>query len=525
MRIAQHLSILISLLSCMQLLSAQQPWDLFPLGQRTYFEHDGNLRMHYNDSTLQVGDYRQHFFGAKYYGESMDTCFDFMANDPDFQDWYQNYYSSASFPSIEEWHSEAGSFWKVSDGDTLFFYPLSLPGESWMVPATGFADIDSFEITCASIEWDSVFGYLDSIKTFTIQAISGGQPVISVLNDYAWQLGKTVGLISYFPGEYFLHPPTNFKSYSIKGFEKAGITYGLLFSNAFFTEKYAVGNRYKWYSLYSDYTSGGAPFTVISSTYVDSVFEILNDPPAMTIYVSRKGHVHKTAVQTDTTIISSYDFTDTVTYLFSANLDRHLKSALEWLYMHPGDNYFDYKVVEYYSPSQENNKYRFRTSTGGDGLWLNLNTCQIEYSYSDQGSYDRVLQEDIGFVKYTRSNPYIVVEYGELIGYIIGTDTVGNYWPVSTKEVSPDANTATSLSIKLSPNPGSEFLFVEWEGMPSNTATAWLEIWSLDGQRLRQQSVAGSSYQMDVSTFPKGYYIVLVRTPKGIGRETFVKYR
>ena len=485
------------------LIEAQEPWDLFQYNQRTYYVQDGNLKLHYNDSIEVLTSKRKHYLGAKYYGQTLENCFDTIYNNPDLLDLI----NIDEIPPIEAWYSEDGIFSIPLQTDTIKINVLAQEGESWIQPTTGNPDVDYFQISCNSIVWDNVLGFEDSIKVLSFQAFMDDTPIDHPVNELNWKISKQLGLVKYFPPDNFFFTPTNSSMLNMVGFLKYGELYGYYPSLNLFTQNYAVGNIYKWefykYSPTFSHTRKGE--------YRDSVFAIVDKGESFKVYVSRKGYEINSGLYYP--VSETTYFSDTVTYYFHLDLEQYFNIPPGWFEV-LNDGLIRELIVY-----PLNDGYRIIYSGNYGSLYFDFDNCEIELN----GLFNSTVTgytPSLGFDYYHSGSYYGSENTHEIIGAIIGNDTIGNYWPVSIH--SPTSQSSQAI-IKLSPNPAH--LFLDLTLLDQNLANTELNysIFNSNGQLMLTESRTGLNQQFNIGYFPKGLYILTIQTPTGTQTLKWIK--
>ena len=209
------------------MLSAGAQWDLFPLGQRSYYQDVAlpdmqvdlvlmdSMRVDstqgtwlYNRTTIReqifgpcawpVLQHMEQTYGGMGFAKRMDSLL--VRNDTTF------YFSGLST-------------------EPFFFLPKAAPGQSWTVPSTnGGIPFSSILITCTGISQETFLGVTDSVKTFSMEAVGATSPINTVI----LRLSKGHGLLEYVAFDYLLYHPswTPFRHFSLIGMENGGTAPG-----------------------------------------------------------------------------------------------------------------------------------------------------------------------------------------------------------------------------------------------------------------------------------------------------------
>jgi hypothetical protein len=220
--------ILILLTSLAPIVSHAQEWDLFPLGQRSYYHHTAGwygpaVSLHLMDSVKQTPDgdvlYFRRAMGIPGAGGCMDEILaaEIFTEVPD-----PNPIDSlvSRNDTIFYHHHEVN--------EPFYFLPKAVVGQSWIItssyPGNGY---DQITITCTAIAEETFLGITDSVKTFTMEAngtLAGQTPV----SDFQFRLSKHHGLLELVPFRSFLiHPASlDFVAMPLVGLERDGEAHG-----------------------------------------------------------------------------------------------------------------------------------------------------------------------------------------------------------------------------------------------------------------------------------------------------------
>ncbi len=242
----------------------QTDWSPFPENQPAWYAENGAIFQYYNDSTLQTGTEKTHFFGQKYLYESFGNCTEELLTE---------FWDSENLDfdlNIDTLYSRPDFYFDLIENDTLKFFPNINPGESFVMPT---AANDTFLISCTTATETEIFGFTDSLKTFSVQLISGGMFVAHPLNSEVILLTKSTGFLRYIPLRDFYFTEENYAVRTLQGFAKEGENYGYTSAfNDYFS--YAVGNILKWRTL--DRDSPDADFSGTEEWFIDTV-QSIND--------------------------------------------------------------------------------------------------------------------------------------------------------------------------------------------------------------------------------------------------------
>ena len=96
------------------------------------------------------------------------------------------------------------------------------------------------------------------------------------------------------------------------------------------------------------------------------------------------------------------------------------------------------------------------------------------------------------------------------------SDSIRFYITGDTTQVSI-RNTVLEEYTQLIPNPASDIVTIF-----SSFSIRKVEVYSLKGEKVKEEEVKAASIKMDISDLPKGTYLVKVYTPKGIATKKLV---
>ena len=92
----------------------------------------------------------------------------------------------------------------------------------------------------------------------------------------------------------------------------------------------------------------------------------------------------------------------------------------------------------------------------------------------------------------------------------------------STNEIAQN-----QMLIRLSPNPATTYLSIDFELPTYTSAQGFLEIYSRNGQKIHQQALSTTAaqfnLQLDVSQYSSGLYLAKIRIGDYWGYQKFVK--
>lgn len=214
------------LLIITSLKSYSADWDLFPLGQRSYYIYPFGLRtgveLFVMDSVVVSGGGENQYFRKKINQQNLEMC-------------NTDSIHTAMLPGYED--QLIDSLFK--SGDTVYynstlssipfyFVTHSIQGQSWIITSDYSGnDYNQITISCDSIIVESIFGLTDSVKIFSMTPNGTSSNQIPI-NNFTMKLSKNYGLIEFVPFLNFLFHPANSNFYTLKlaGFNSGTVQAG-----------------------------------------------------------------------------------------------------------------------------------------------------------------------------------------------------------------------------------------------------------------------------------------------------------
>jgi len=226
-------------------------WDLFPANQKMYFNDAENHSLDWfflepssSPYTLESTKYEE-FQGlagcpvdASQYTPSILEMHKWHVEElfvaPNYTSWTaplsSPYYGQFTYYN----NAEVGNFWDIISTD----------------PSNEYIAIN---IRCVSKELQSVFGVMDSVKTFALtpNGVSQGQVPV---NQFRMVVSKQFGVLEYVPFQLFLHhpPSVDFTSIRIIGIEKPGFSAGIVPLRIEDNFNYQPGDILNWEQIVND---------------------------------------------------------------------------------------------------------------------------------------------------------------------------------------------------------------------------------------------------------------------------------
>jgi hypothetical protein len=217
------------LLAALPNLAQAQYWELFPLDQRSYFQRTewGSvelLDMFLMDSIRVTGSEQVLLFDARQTVGGAEDCTAQVLEAIPWWGW------GVSPDRIDSLLLRNDTVFYHTFGSSLpfFFLPQAQPGQSWTVTSDASGNAwQQITITCAGVAEESIWGVLDSVKTFTMSS-NGVNPGQTPISAFTIRLSRTFGLLEFVPFRLFLiHPPSvSFSSTTCIGLGRAGLELG-----------------------------------------------------------------------------------------------------------------------------------------------------------------------------------------------------------------------------------------------------------------------------------------------------------
>lgn len=203
-----------------------QDWELFPLGQRSFFPGTAaTVDMYIMDSIRTETDHETLFFNSRPQLGGAEHCTEAVLG----SDQWIYLYDQNPFP-LDTLQRRGDTVFYFHQGSTapFFFLPKAGTGESWTVVSTHSANTyQEITITCVSIAEESFWGVTDSVKTFSLSA-NGSSPGQLPISNFIMRLSRTYGFLEFVPFRQFLvHPPSvSFTSRTCMGIDRSGASLG-----------------------------------------------------------------------------------------------------------------------------------------------------------------------------------------------------------------------------------------------------------------------------------------------------------
>lgn len=460
-------------------LTAQQDWDLFPLGQETWFATQDSVFQYYNDSTLTDGAVRTHLFGAQYLYRAFGACTEetvpeFWANeDLDFT------------LRVDTLYSDAGKYFLPVGANILTFRHLAQLGESWDVPT---AAADTFRITCTQVAETEIFSLPDSLKTFTLQFIQNGNESPHPLNGETFLLSKYAGFVRYFSWRDLYYNAENAAPAEILGMKKENANLGFTSSFENYLH-YQVGDVLKWHTY--DRSSPETEFNLTEEWFLDTVQSITTGNGFLRLNVKRTIY---TEVSENGDLLDNYtEVGSDAVFSFSQIL---LDSVLITPVGHPAA-YFETLRYLRAVPTLEQGAV-IDTADFIMPRSFSLADCSTGATTDLPGQF--VLHTDLGFKETTLDRGEGGIYFLELLGY----QTVDTLWgDLSEVPIVSSTKNVAKQPFLISPNPADEVIHITF---PQNVEKTRLDVYNSCGQKVATYDLFNNR-SIDVSNLPAGMYI------------------
>jgi len=471
-------------LFCVFSLSAQQDWDLFPLGQHSWFVQNDSVFQYYNDSTLISGEEREHFFGAKYLYESFGNCTEEILSE-----FWENEDLNFSL-KVDTLQSTPDFFFSKLDADTLKFHHLAEVGESWFLPT---ATNDSFQITCLSLVETEVFGFTDSLKTFDIQFIQNGIPVSHPLNEEIFQLSKKSGFTQFFSFQDLYFSSQNTSATTLVGMKKDEDNYGHT-ENFMDYFHYEIGDILKWHSY--DRDSPNAEFTAQEEWFIDTITNISVVNNLLRLNVNRTNYIERSenGVVTD-------NFTEVGTTAVFAISQILMDSFLQTPVHHPVAYFQNLRYLR--QPSITDDLDITATADFIQPKAFDLIDCSSEIGNDNTGNF--IINTTLGFKETTLEREEDGSYFLELLGYQSGDFMWGELEAVP---IISNTNDVSESIFEIYPNPASEVIHI---GFPQDVNKMTISVYNVNGQIVLEKTLNQES-NLSLNSLQNGVYFIKLQS-------------
>lgn len=483
-------------------ITAQNPWPLFPLQQRSFWKAGNHLELYYCDQETASGDL---LFGSEYlYGNADQSCFDTLVSAYFDPSPINDGATTRPVREIDTLIQITPGVYAPAFNQSLVFYTEATPGFTWTVPAPPGSPFDS-------IVWERGENFsLGLLETNTQAAAYVGARYLSgaIIDELNMILSEDFGLVAFVPfRQWFADSPI---IWLIAGLEKDGLKLGFTQRFEDFFHTIQPGSVFKY-----DFDSIAFSFFRYQELQRDSVTSISITAAGVTI-----GY-HRWFRQTRLTPSGPFGeyIPDTITYgayAFSREfkLETYAYDLLQtpdWFFYgadHDGVTNFSYFLTDTLR-LDEHGRARHRLLTQEILDWENCEWFAGEFCDSRYG-----LGEGIGIVWEGRPCFF----YGwtrALIGYKIGEDTLGD---IALIQIINDVQEpSAALPLQISPNPGHNFIDVTLPSAFIRSNDFELSLFDAQGKLVKTSSENpnGPVLRMDAESLPAGLYTLQLRCSEG----------
>ena len=478
-----------------------QDWSLFPLGQKTCWESDGEFHFYYNDSTKVASNLNIHFFGEKYLTQdSMYECYNqIMENE------YQ-----LNEPPIDSLYS-TGSYWfgKINT-DTIYFYHKTNPGDSWSVELLSVPNIDSLFFSCELISEENLFGIMDSVKYYEVKGYKNGNIVNNPLGvDYI--LSKKHGLTKFLPFNSLIGQAPEFE---LMGFDN-GQEYGFVNSWKNYFGEFKEGQIMKWWDIkYGVDTPPG--FVLEEKYFIDSIIAVNFTDDAVTLSVEQYGrsYLWKNGSDHSSNADSTYSFSSLKNISHSKGQFSHVLGTVPgWLKIIPVQGRTLYYTAHDFSawdlPSIKFNDWEYQFDSV---------STECDKLIADPQYLDKVMARGLGIIHEGLIGGFWFIHLEtKLLGYGFNGEYFGDVLNPTFSRPIP------SFELTIYPNPAQDFIYIDL--LEKNYLTEMnLKIITPSGKIVFDEKINQQIERVNISDLPVGIYFVIVNGENVFGRERFVKY-
>lgn len=480
--------------------SFSQDWALFPEGQKTYWEADGQFHLYYNDVTFPGGFTNKHYFGADYLTKYDTTeCYNEILM----------YEYQLNEPPIDSIFSTPFYWFDFLGNDQIYFYQLTEPGGSWTNITSSIAGIDSIVFSCISKNEEMFLGVTDSVKSFTLKGFKNDS-VISDFNDIEYKLSKNNGLLKFVP---LRSLGSQMVEYEMIGFDD-GQEHGFTNSWKNYFGEFEPGMIMKWWDIKNGaYTPPG--FYIEETFYIDSIISVNFTDSQVSLYVERYGtrYFWKSGnlYSSPWDSISTFSENKYVSH-WRHNYDLTLDAAPGWFNIS-----HDNEKVTYYSQHNFSNWELPTISYDDFNYRYDSASTECVKLIADPAYIHNVLTRGLGITDSGIIGGFWFLHFEtKLLGYGLNGEYFGDVVnPVFSRPV-------PNLSFKLFPNPTADELNIVFPD-ELNLQKMELKITDITGNIISSKNAGNGIKKMDVSSFPSGIYFIVVSGDGVWGRERFVK--
>jgi hypothetical protein len=488
-----------------------QDWELFPFGQRSYFQRMSwgnreNVDMYLMDSVRTLGEEQILYFRSRLEVGGAEHCTE------------EIFPSSASVPiytsnpnAISSLRQQGDTVFYEHSGSAVpfFFLTNAQVGTSWTIVSTHPSNTyQQITITCASIGEESFWGVTDSVKTFTMTA-NGSSPGQVPVSNFTMRLSKTFGLLEFVPFHLFLiHPPNvNFSSTRCIGIDRDGSRLGFKLPGLADHFLLVPGDLRLWKSQHDPVMQPS-----IISYHLDSVEEVMVTTDTIRI-TSKRWTQHPGGTVTGP-FERTEQFTNEGSGEFLASPDNWVAVGHDPIWAGGPIGLFNslwLKDEIFISLDQVSGDTIVTSYFFSGGYEVDTTTCGFNYPTDTWMSIE--LRTGIGLVEYC---PWLNSPWQDcttLIGSRIG-GVVNGPIALSMREY----NSSTEVPM-LFPNPVNDLLFIRDH---HSGQSRMCEIIDASGKVVLTTQYLGDG--ISVSDMPKGIYVLRIHDISGQQHARFVKH-
>ena len=486
--------LLICLIGFSNLLLAQN-WELFPFEQKSYYQRISNyeyLETLTQDSILNSS----YYFNRKTNLDEVHNCLNEL--------WQQHPYEGL-MDSIIISNDTTYYYYSILN-NPFYFLSQEEPGGSWIIDADNSTEgYSQIKISCTSKDFESVFGVMDSVKTYSLFGIGLGV-FDNPLDTLVIKLSKSFGLIQYYDFHEFLIHPDEFKftvnrlvGYII---EDDTIGYTVPSWKSFFN--YQVNDIRFWkHTRFS-------PFNTIEfEEYYKEIFIDVEYTEDSIVYTFNKLLLDQ---------FGDFIYTENNKQVLKATVFKNITNAVNDFYTVSSDWYLNYEPENNFSIwSTDKWQLDMNTIPGDTIIYLNnydnfgwLDTIDCSISYASDATFSYALNSFSGIYQYNQS-VFGFYPANMLIGYKIGDVTWGEL------DFPTEINQLRKNEIEIFPNPATNIIYT---GI-TITRPLQYSIYNLQSQLINNGMLTENT--ISVSDITSGVYLLEIRDDENMYHGKFIK--
>jgi hypothetical protein len=220
----KHLTFLLLVVAAFP--ASAQDWELFPLGNMTYYadslQDTVTVESYYVDSIRPGSDGDVHYFNKHLRDRIMEPCGSTVPDPFSYMD-----YLGPFMDSLVQ-RNDTVLYRSTCGTEPFIFLPQAAVGHSWTVQSdcagNAYTDIT---IECIGQELRTFLGITDSVKVFSMVP-SGSSPGQTPVSNFQFVLSKAHGLVEFVPFDLFLRHPSyvDFRGLKLVGYHDGTIETG-----------------------------------------------------------------------------------------------------------------------------------------------------------------------------------------------------------------------------------------------------------------------------------------------------------